>query len=77
MRDRVKTTSPNAGWTMSAMAGLLGTRLDKPGHYSLGEELRDPETEDIDTAIRVAEITAILGLAAATGLLVLRHAIAG
>lgn len=76
LRDRVKTASPNAGWTMSAMAGLLGTRLDKPEHYSLGGGLRDPVAEDIDTAIRVAELTALLGVAAALGLLVLRHAIA-
>ncbi len=77
LRDQGKTASPNAGWTMSAMAGLLGTRLDKPGHYSLGEGLREPESEDIDTEIRVAELTALLGVAAALGLLVVRHAVAG
>ena len=77
LRDRGITASPNAGLTMSAMAGLLGTRLEKPEHYSLGEGLRNPETEDIDTAIRLAELTAILGVIAALGLLVARHAIAG
>ena len=76
-RDHGITASPNAGLTMSAMAGLLGTRLDKPGHYSLGGGLREPETEDIDNAIKVAELTAILGVIAAMGLLVARHAIAG
>ena len=77
LRDRRITASPNAGLTMSAMAGLLGTRLDKPGHYSLGDGLRNPEAKDIDTAIRVAELTAILGVIAVLGLLVARHAIAG
>jgi len=36
------TESPNAGWTMSAMAGSLGITLEKPGAYSLnggGKEL--------------------------------------
>lgn len=32
-----KTESPNAGWTMSAMAGSLNAVLEKPGHYRLGE----------------------------------------
>ena len=77
LRDHRITASPNAGHTMSAMAGLLGTRLEKPGHYSLGDGLREPDAQDIDIAIRVAELTAILGVIAALGILVARHAIAG
>ena len=75
LRDRGRTASPNAGVTMSAMAGLLGAQLVKPGHYCLGEGLRDPGAEDIGTAIRVAERAAILGVAVALGLLAARHAI--
>lgn len=30
------TESPNAGWTMCAMAGALNVRLEKSGAYSLG-----------------------------------------
>ena len=41
LRDRRRTASPNAGLTMSAMAGLLGIQLEKPGHYRLGEGLRE------------------------------------
>lgn len=77
LRDRRHTASPNAGLTMSAMAGLLGTRLEKPGHYCLGEGMREPNTEDIGTAIRVSERTAILGLVASIGLLTVRHAVVG
>lgn len=36
-RDRRNTESPNAGWPMAAMAGLLGVVLEKPGHYRLGD----------------------------------------
>ena len=62
---------------MSAMAGLLGTRLVKPGLYSLGEGMREPNTEDIGTAIRVSERTAILTVFTTIGLLTVRHAIVG
>ena len=77
LRDRRHTASPNAGLTMSAMAGLLGARLEKPGHYCLGEGMREPKTEDIGSAIRVAEQAAMLGLVASIGLLTVRHVIAG
>jgi adenosylcobinamide-phosphate synthase len=36
-RDARRTESPNAGWPMAAMAGLLGVALEKPGHYRLGD----------------------------------------
>ena len=75
LRDRRCTASPNAGLTMSAMAGLLGTRLEKPGQYCLGRGLREPKAEDIATAVRVAERTAMLGVIVALGLLLGRHAI--
>ena len=75
LRDRNLTASPNAGWTMSAMAGLLGIRLEKVGHYCLGWGMPEPKVEDISKAVRVAKITAILGLVTALGLLVARHAI--
>ncbi len=36
-RDHGRTSSPNAGWTMAAMAGALGARLEKEGQYELGD----------------------------------------
>lgn len=48
-----RTSSPNAGWTMSAAAGALRTRLEKVDTYQLdgGEAL--PEVEDIQRSIRL------------------------
>ena len=77
LRDRRNTASPNAGLTMSTMAGLRGTRLEKPGHYCLGWGMREPNAKDIGTAIDVAERTAILGVFVAIGLLTMRHALLG
>jgi len=37
LRDHKKTRSPNAGWTMSAIAGALGVQLEKVGYYKLGD----------------------------------------
>ena len=74
LRDRRLTASPNAGLTMSAMAGLLGTRLEKPGHYSLGKGQREPEAHDVGRAVRIAESAAVLALIVALGLLAARHA---
>ncbi len=74
-RDRILTSSPNAGWTMGAMAGLLGSRLEKVGHYCLAREMPEPRAGDITIAVRVSEWTAILALAATLGLLAARHAL--
>jgi len=51
-RDRCRTASPNAGWTMAAMAGALGVTLVKPGAYRLGQGPL-PGPRDIDRAAHV------------------------
>ncbi|NJN68054.1 MAG: cobalamin biosynthesis protein, partial [Chloroflexaceae bacterium] len=70
-RDHALTASPNAGWPMAAVAGALGVRLEKMGHYCLNERGRAPTAADIRRAGRV------VGVAAAslvTGLLLLIRA---
>ncbi|MEK7700413.1 MAG: adenosylcobinamide-phosphate synthase CbiB [candidate division NC10 bacterium] len=59
-RDRRRTASPNAGWTMAAMAGALGVALEKPGAYRLGEG-SPPPAEDIERSIRVFARASALG----------------
>ena len=65
-RDRRRTASPNAGWTMAAMAGALGVTLEKPGAYRLGDG-REPRPEDIDRAVRVTALAAVLATAILLG----------
>ena len=59
-RDAGKTASPNAGRPMAAMAGLLGVRLTKPGHYTLGEELSAAGPQHIAQSFRVVRKSAYL-----------------
>jgi adenosylcobinamide-phosphate synthase len=42
-----RTESPNAGWTMSAMAGSLEIQLEKAGHYSLGDNKTELSVEAV------------------------------
>lgn len=58
-RDKNKTASPNAGWTISAMAGALNTQLEKEDHYALGDGAKILP-EDITKAWRIMCVTAIL-----------------
>ncbi len=64
-RDRRRTASPNAGWTMAAMAGALDVALEKPGHYVLGDG-HPPRARDIARSVSVfwcAAMTAVLAIA--------------
>ena len=58
-RDKNKTASLNAGWTISAMAGALNTQLEKQGYYALGDG-EDISPADIRQALRIMELTAVL-----------------
>ncbi len=54
-RDRNKTTSKNAGQTMSAIAGVLGVNLKKEGAYSLGDKKVNLDSEHVYEALRVVD----------------------
>jgi adenosylcobinamide-phosphate synthase len=54
-----KTESPNAGWSMSAMAGSLDIVLEKTGHYRLGDgeqELSLAAISESQTIVLVAAV---------------------
>lgn len=56
-RDASRTASPNAGWTMAAMAGALGVRLEKLGAYRLGDGAA-PDVDDVGRGVRIMAIAA-------------------
>jgi adenosylcobinamide-phosphate synthase len=76
-RDKRKTASINAGWTISAMAGALNIQLEKQGHYTLGDD-HGISPEHITKALRVMTLTAVLfGLVVVLPVLALRIYVAG
>jgi adenosylcobinamide-phosphate synthase len=58
-RDKGKTTSVNAGWTISAMAGALNTQLEKYGCYTLGDD-HGIMPDHINRALKIMTTTAVL-----------------
>ena len=65
-REHARTASPNAGWTMAAMAGALGVTLMKVDHYRLGDG-RAPTAHDVRRSVRVM----LAGAALSGGLIAL------
>ncbi len=59
-RDRNKTESLNAGWTMSAVAGAFNAQLEKPGFYILGDSVNSLKPDHIPRAIRIMKLTTFL-----------------
>lgn len=60
LRDHKKTESPNAGWTMSAIAGALEIQLEKTGYYKLGDNHRSLSVNTIDASIQIITISAFI-----------------
>jgi adenosylcobinamide-phosphate synthase len=76
-RDKHKTASPNAGYTISAMAGALNIQLEKKGYYILGDD-HGISAEHIPKALRVMTVTAVLfGLVVVVPVLALRIYVVG
>ena len=72
-RDHALTASPNAGWPMAAMAGLLGVRLEKAGHYVLGDAQEELTVSKLNEAWRVVAITSAIACGMTAALLGMQH----
>ena len=57
-RDKHKTSSPNAGFTISAMAGALNIQLEKIDCYKLGDDHGYISHEDIERSLKMMTLTA-------------------
>ena len=60
LRDRGKIESPNAGWTMSAIAGALGVQLEKAGYYKLGDNHNSLSLSTIDASLQIVMTAALI-----------------
>jgi len=60
LKDHKKTSSLNAGYPISSMAGSLRVKLEKVGHYSVGESYDPLSIEKCKCAIIIMKLTAIL-----------------
>lgn len=60
LRDQGQVASPNAGWPMTAAAGVLGVLLEKPGHYRLAGAEQYPLAADIQKCRRLVAVCVIL-----------------
>lgn len=58
--DYDKTSSPNAGYPMATMAGALRIRLEKIGHYSLGDDKEPVTLDKCKKAISIMKVTTLL-----------------
>ncbi len=75
LRHHGRTESPNAGWTMAAMAGVLGVKLEKHGCYRLGEGDRLPTLADIGRSWRLVALASCLWFGICLGVTGVRCAV--
>jgi len=59
-RDSRKLESPNAGFPMAALAGALGTRLEKMNYYTIGNGSIEFTKSHIVSAITLMKVSSIL-----------------
>jgi len=58
--DHAKTSSPNAGWPMSAAAGALMVRFTKIGHYELGQPVNQLTVSTISGTLKLVSAAAVI-----------------
>lgn len=61
--DHDKTASPNSGWSMAAVAGALGVRLEKIGFHVLGAEYDNPQPFHISKVVKIMGFSSFLVIA--------------
>lgn len=59
--EHTKTPSPNSGWSMTAVAAVLGISMEKKGVYVMGTGPM-PTVDDISRCCRLVELSSILFL---------------
>lgn len=64
IEDGMKTPSPNSGYPMSATAGALGVKLEKPDNYILGALYPPTEIKDIKRVSQLITVASGFSLAA-------------
>lgn len=62
LRDHPLTPSPNGGWPMAAMAGVLGVQLRKRGVYALGDRVQAASDHSIAASLFVTGWAAALAV---------------
>jgi len=63
IKDHGKTASPNSGWSMSAVSGALGVKLEKVGYHVLGAQYDEPQPFQIKRAINLICTSSFLVIA--------------
>src|SRR5688500_10018685 len=72
--QHARTASPNAGWTMAAMAGALRVRLETPDHFCPGEG-PEPAADHISLAVRIVIVAAFMAMAVMAFSVMVLHSI--
>jgi adenosylcobinamide-phosphate synthase len=56
------TDSLNAGYSMGSMSQILGVKLEKRGEYILNTDGKDPEINDIKSALHIYYLSSIISI---------------